>query len=135
DAGAIRASDAVRLLEDRAAAGGVPIAWDGRAAEVAGRICRRLDGIPLAIELAAARLRVMPAAELEARLDERFALLTGGSRVALPRQQTLRAMVDWSWDLLTGPERAGLAALSVFAGGVRVAAAAAGAPGPGGAAP
>ena len=58
---------------------------------MAGRICRRLDGIPLAIELAAARLRVMSAGELEARLDERFALLTGGSRAALPRQQTLRA--------------------------------------------
>jgi predicted ATPase/DNA-binding CsgD family transcriptional regulator len=131
DVGAIRASDAVRLLEDRAAAGGAPIAWDGRTAEVAGRICRRLDGIPLAIELAAARLRVMPAAELEARLDERFALLTGGSRVALPRQQTLRAMVDWSWDLLTGPERAVLAALSVFAGGFGLAAAEAVTAGPG----
>ena len=100
DAGAIRASEAVRLLEDRAAAQGVPLAWDEETAAVAGRICRRLDGIPLAIELAAARLRVMPAAELEARLDERFALLTGGSRAALPRQQTLRAMVDWSWELL-----------------------------------
>ena len=85
--------------------------WPGTrtTAAVAGRICRRLDGIPLAIELAAARLRVMPAAELEARLDERFALLTGGSRAALPRQQTLRAMVDWSWELLTGAERAVLA--------------------------
>jgi non-specific serine/threonine protein kinase len=101
----------------------VPLAWDGRAAEVAGRICRRLDGIPLAIELAAARLRVMPAAELDARLDERFLLLTGGSRAALPRQQTLRAMVDWSWELLTGAERAVLAALSVFAGGFGLAAA------------
>jgi DNA-binding CsgD family transcriptional regulator len=82
-----------------------------------GRICRRLDGIPLAVELAAARLRAMPAAELDARLDERFALLTGGSRAALPRQQTLRAMVDWSWELLTSAERAVLARLSVFAGG------------------
>jgi non-specific serine/threonine protein kinase len=130
DAGAIRASEAVRLLEDRAAAQGVPLAWDGRAAEVAGRICRRLDGIPLAIELAAARLRVMPAAELDARLDERFSLLTGGSRAALPRQQTLRAMVDWSWELLTGPERAVLARLSVFAGGFGLAAAEAVAAGP-----
>ena len=130
DAGAIRASEAVRLLEDRAAAQGVPLAWDEPAAEVAGRICRRLDGIPLAIELAAARLRVMPAAELEARLDERFALLTGGSRAALPRQQTLRAMVDWSWELLTGAERAVLARLSVFAGGFGLAAAEAVAAGP-----
>jgi predicted ATPase/class 3 adenylate cyclase/DNA-binding CsgD family transcriptional regulator len=116
NAAAIRASEAVRLLEERAAAQGMPLAWDGPAAEVTGRVCRRLDGIPLALELAAARLRVMPAAELEARLDERFALLTGGSRAALPRQQTLRAMVDWSWELLTGAERAVLARLSVFAG-------------------
>ena len=123
DAEAIRASEAVRLLEDRAAAQGVPLARDEPTAAVAGRICRRLDGIPLAIELAAARLRVMPAAELDARLDERFALLTGGSRAALPRQQTLRAMVDWSWELLTGAERAVLARLSVFAGGFGLAAA------------
>jgi predicted ATPase/DNA-binding CsgD family transcriptional regulator len=123
DLQAIRASEAVQLLEERAAAQGVPLAWDAPAAAVAGRICRRLDGIPLALELAAARLRVMPAAELDARLDERFALLTGGSRVALPRQQTLRAMVDWSWELLTGGERAVLARLSVFAGGFGLAAA------------
>ncbi len=130
DARAIRASEAVRLLEDRAAAQGVTLAWDDPGAEVAGRICRRLDGIPLAIELAAARLRIMPTGELEARLDERFALLTGGSRAGLPRQQTLRAMVDWSWELLTGPERAVLAALSVFAGGFGLAAAEAVAAGP-----
>ncbi len=130
DAGAIRASEAVRLLEDRAAAQGVPLAWDERAAEVAGRICRRLDGIPLAVELAAARLRVLPAAELEARLDQRFAILTGGSRAAPPRQQTLRAMVDWSWELLTGAERAVLARLSIFAGGFALAAAEAVAAGP-----
>jgi predicted ATPase/DNA-binding CsgD family transcriptional regulator len=123
DPEAIRASEAVRLLEERAAAQGVALAWAQPAAEVAGRICRRLDGIPLAIELAAARLRVMPAAELEARLDERFAILTGGSRAALPRQQTLRAMVDWSWELLTGAERAVLGRLSVFAGGFGLAAA------------
>src|SRR5215469_13371754 len=123
DVGAIRASEAVWLLNDRAAAQGVALAADERSAEVAGRICRRLDGIPLALELAAARLRVMPAAELEARLDERFALLTGGSRAALPRQQTLRAMVDWSWELLTGAERAVMARLSVFAGGFGQAAA------------
>ena len=130
DAGAIRVSEAVRLLEDRAAAQGTPLAWDQPAAEVAGRICRRLDGIPLAIELAAARLRVMPAAELEVRLDQRFSLLTGGSRAAPPRQQTLRAMVQWSWELLTGAERAVLARLSVFAGGFALAAAEAVAAGP-----
>jgi predicted ATPase/DNA-binding CsgD family transcriptional regulator len=123
DAAAIRASEAVRLLEDRAAAQGVPLAWDEPAAFVAGRICRRLDGIPLAIELAAARLRVMPADELDARLDERFTILTGGSRAAAPRQQTLRALVDWSWELLTGAERAVLARLSAFAGGFGLAAA------------
>jgi predicted ATPase/DNA-binding CsgD family transcriptional regulator len=117
DAEAIRASEAVRLLEDRAMAQGVHLAWDEPFAKVAGRICRRLDGMPLAVELAAARLRVMPPDELDARLDERFALLTGGSRAALPRQQTLRAMVDWSWELLTSSEQAVLARLSVFAGG------------------
>jgi predicted ATPase len=117
DPAAIWASEAVRLLDDRAAAQGVPLASDEQAAELAGRICRRLDGIPLAIELAAARLRVMPAAELEARLDQRFALLTGGSRAAPPRQQTLRAVVDWSWELLTGlSSRAAAAAWGVRAG-------------------
>jgi predicted ATPase len=130
DAAAIRASAAVQLLEDRAAAQGVPLGWDEETAAVAGRICRRLDGIPLAVELAAARLRVMPAAELEARLDQRFAILTGGSRAALPRQRTLRAMVEWSWELLTAGERAVLAALSVFAGGFGLAAAEAVATGP-----
>ena len=123
DLNTIRAAEAVRLLADRAGAQGVALGWDEPAAQVAGRICRRLDGIPLAIELAAARLRVMPAAELDARLDERFAILTGGSRAALPRQQTLRAMVDWSWELLTGAERAVLVRLSVFAGGFGLAAA------------
>src|SRR6516162_8098466 len=109
---------------------GVPLAQDEETAAVAGRICRRLDGIPLAIELAAARLRMMSAAELEARLDDRFAMLTGGPRLGLPRQQTLRATVDWSWELLAGAERAVLAALSVFAGGFDLAAAEAVAAGP-----
>jgi predicted ATPase/DNA-binding CsgD family transcriptional regulator len=130
DAEAVRASEAVRLLADRAAAQGVPLAGDEPAAEVAGRICRRLDGIPLAIELAAVRLRVLSAGELEARLDERFAILTGGSRAGMPRQQTLQAMVDWSWELLAGAERAVLAAMSVFAGGFGLAAAEAVAAGP-----
>jgi non-specific serine/threonine protein kinase len=123
DAAAVRASEAVRLLSDRAAAQGVRLSWDEDSAAVAGRICRRLDGIPLAIELAAARLRMMPAQDLEDRLGERFALLTGGPRAALPRQRTLRAMVDWSWDLLTGAEQALLARLSVFAGSFGLAAA------------
>jgi predicted ATPase/DNA-binding CsgD family transcriptional regulator len=131
DPGVVRASEAVRLLADRAAAQGAPLAGDEQTAEVAGRICRRLDGIPLALELAAARLRGMSAAELEARLDERFAILTGGSRAGLPRQQTLRAMVDWSWELLNPAERVVLARLAVFAGGFGLAAAEAVAAGPG----
>jgi predicted ATPase/DNA-binding CsgD family transcriptional regulator len=127
---AIRASEAVRLLADRAAAHGAPLAWDEASAQVTARICRRLDGMPLALELAAVRLRMLPASELEGRLDERFALLTGGSRAALPRQRTLRAMVDWSWDLLTRAERVVLARLSVFAGGFGLVAAEAVAAGP-----
>jgi predicted ATPase/class 3 adenylate cyclase len=120
---AIGNSEAVRLFVDRAAQQGVPLAWDEQTASVIGRICRRLDGIPLALELAAARLRVMPVTELDARLDQRFALLTGGSRAALPRQRTLRALVDWSWELLNIAERQVLARLSVFAGGFDLAAA------------
>jgi predicted ATPase/class 3 adenylate cyclase len=116
DAAVIGNTEAVRLFADRAARSGVRLAWDEPTVRVVGRICRRLDGIPLAIELAAARLRGMPVTDLEARLDHRFALLTGGSRAALPRQQTLRALVGWSWDLLSPAERAVLARLSVFAG-------------------
>jgi predicted ATPase/class 3 adenylate cyclase len=117
DADAIRSAEAVRLFADRAAQHGVALTWDEQTASVAGRICRRLDGTPLAIELAAARLRVMSVTELDARLDQRFAILTGGSRTAMPRQQTLLAMLDWSWELLHGAERHVLARLSVFAGG------------------
>jgi predicted ATPase/class 3 adenylate cyclase len=123
DVDAIRSAEAVRLFADRAGQQGARLSWDPQAAEVAGRICRRLDGIPLAIELAAARLRVMSVTELDARLDRRFSILTGGSRAALPRQQTLLAMVDWSWELLTAAERHVLAGLSVFAGGFDLAAA------------
>jgi predicted ATPase len=120
---AIRATEAMRLLEDRLAGRGIQLSWDEDNARLAGRICRRLDGIPLAIEMAAARLRSMPIAELDARLDERFILLTGGSRAGLPRQRTLQAMMDWSWELLTGPEKSVLARLSVFAGSFGAAAA------------
>ena len=119
-------SEAVRLFAERAAQHGAPLVWDDRTASVAGRICRRLDGIPLAIELAAARLRVMSVTELDARLDQRFSLLTGGSRTALPRQQTLLATVEWSWELLNAAERHVLARLSVFAGGFDLSAAEAG---------
>src|SRR6202022_3582984 len=80
-------------------------------------ICRRLDGVPLALELAAARVRVLSIAQVASRLDDRFRLLTGGGRTAVPRQQTLRAAIDWSYDLLSEPERVLLRRLSVFAGG------------------
>ena len=80
-------------------------------------ICHRLDGIPLAIELAAARVRSLSVEEINRRLDHRFRLLTGGSRTALPRQQTLRSLIDWSYDLLQDPEKLLLQRLSVFAGG------------------
>ncbi len=113
----IGTSEAVQLFIERAAQHGVPLVWDQQNASIAGRICRRLDGIPLAIELAAARLRVMSMTDLHARLDQRFSLLTGGARTALPRQQTLLATVEWSWELLNTAERHVLARLSVFAGG------------------
>ncbi|MEY2249266.1 BTAD domain-containing putative transcriptional regulator [Streptomyces sp. BF23-18] len=86
-------------------------------------ICRRLDGLPLAIELAAARLRLLTPRQIADRLDDRFRLLTSGSRTVLPRQQTLRAVVDWSWDLLDERERTVLREASVFAGGWDLAAA------------
>ncbi|MEU7731144.1 tetratricopeptide repeat protein, partial [Streptomyces sp. NPDC040724] len=89
----------------------------------AAEICRRLDGLPLAIELAAARLRLLTPRQIADRLDDRFRLLTSGARTVLPRQQTLRAVVDWSWDLLDEPERTVLRRLSVFAGGCDLAAA------------
>ncbi|MFD7339359.1 ATP-binding protein [Streptomyces violascens] len=91
--------------------------------EAVAEICRRLDGLPLAIELAAARLRVLAPRQIADRLDDRFRLLTSGSRTVLPRQQTLRAVVDWSWDLLDETERAVLRRASVFAGGWDLAAA------------
>ncbi len=114
---------AVRLLADRARAVRPDFAVHAGNADAVVRICRALDGMPLAIELAAARLRVMTPQELADRLADRFRLLTGGSRTALPRHQTLRAVVDWSWELLDEPERALLRRLSVFAGGATLAAA------------
>ncbi|MFF5898427.1 ATP-binding protein [Streptomyces argenteolus] len=86
-------------------------------AEAVAEICRRLDGLPLAIELAAARLRLLTPRQIADRLDDRFRLLSSGSRTVLPRQQTLRAVVDWSWDLLDEEERTFLRQVSVFAGG------------------
>ena len=114
---------AVRLFCDRAAAVLPGFALDeGNAAAVA-RICQALDGMPLAIELAAPWLRTLPPAQLAERLDDRFALLTGGSRTALPRHQTLRAVIDWSWNLLSEPERVLARRLAVFPAGAPLAAA------------
>ena len=110
-------SDAVALFAERARANGVGLAMDEQTGPLVVSVCRRLDGMPLAIELAAARLRSMSLAELGGRLDQRFRLLTGGSRTALERQQTLRAAVGWSYSLLAGPEQLLLGRLSVFAGG------------------
>ncbi|MFF3428945.1 BTAD domain-containing putative transcriptional regulator [Streptomyces sp. NPDC002602] len=105
-----------RLFADRAAAAQPGFTPDDDPAAVA-EICARLDGLPLAIELAAARLRLLTPRQIADRLDDRFRLLTGGSRTLLPRQQTLRAVVDWSWDLLTESERVVLRRLAVFTGG------------------
>ncbi|MBI4940415.1 MAG: winged helix-turn-helix domain-containing protein [Actinobacteria bacterium] len=107
---------AVRLLADRAAAVRPGFVVDATTLRPVVEICRRLDGLPLAIELAAARLRTLPPEVIAARLDDRFGLLTGGSRTALPRHQTLRAVVAWSWDLLTDDERDVAAHVAVFAG-------------------
>ncbi|MFF6802301.1 BTAD domain-containing putative transcriptional regulator [Streptomyces sp. NPDC012616] len=106
-----------RLFTERAAAVRPDAAAALRDEEAIAEICRRLDGLPLAIELAAARLRLLTPRQIADRLDDRFRLLTSGSRTVLPRQQTLRAVVDWSWDLLDEPERTLLRELSVFAGG------------------
>jgi predicted ATPase/DNA-binding SARP family transcriptional activator len=114
---------AVRLLADRAAAARPGFEVTAETAQAVVRICRALDGLPLAIELAAARLRALSPEQLAGRLDERFRLLTGGSRTVLPRHQTLRAVVDWSWELLTGAERAVLRRFAVFSGGATLEAA------------
>ncbi|MFJ6066339.1 AfsR/SARP family transcriptional regulator [Streptomyces tendae] len=116
---------ALRLLADRGAAArpGFRVDADEETAAACAEICRRLDGLPLAIELAAARLRMLTPRQIADRLDDRFRLLTSGSRTVLPRQQTLRAVVDWSWDLLDADEREVLGRLSVFAGGCDLAAA------------
>lgn len=107
---------AEELFSDRARAARPDFILDEHAVE----ICRRLDGLPLALELAAARLRTLPPRELAERLDDRFRLLTGGSRTALPRHRTLRAVVDWSWDLLDEPERRLARRLAVFSAGATV---------------
>jgi len=114
---AIESSDAVALLMDRARTHGVALSFDEQTGPLMVSVCRRLDGMPLAIELAAARLRSMSLPELGDRLDQRFRLLTGGSRTAMGRHQTLRAAVGWSYGLLTDTEQLLLSRLSVFADG------------------
>jgi predicted ATPase/class 3 adenylate cyclase len=109
--------EAVRLFIDRASLVSPHFDVDENNAPFIAQICCRLDGIPLAIELAAARVKMMSVEQISARLDNRFRLLTGGARTALPRQQTLRALIDWSYDILTEPERLLLRRFSVFAGG------------------
>lgn len=119
----IESSPAVQLLLDRAGAVRKDLPTDAAALATMARICRALDGIPLAIELAAARLRTMSLDQLATRLDDRFRLLTGGSRTAIPQHRTLRAVVDWSWELLSDAERTVLRRLAVFSGGASLEAA------------
>ncbi|WP_419998277.1 BTAD domain-containing putative transcriptional regulator [Streptomyces boninensis] len=114
---------AVRLFAERAAASAPGFTVDTDNADAVAAICRRLDGIPLALELAATRVRALGVRELAARLDDRFRLLSAGPRDAPARQRTLRAMIDWSWELLDERERAVLRRLSVFADGSPLAAA------------
>lgn len=114
---ALLANDAVRLFVDRATAVQPAFRLTARAAGAVAEICRRLDGIPLALELAAARTRAMPIETIAARLNDRFRLLTTSDRTVLPRQQTLRALIDWSYDMLPPDEQRLFQRLSVFAGG------------------
>lgn len=112
---------AVRLFVDRAASVRPGFALDASTVDAVVEICRRLDGMPLALELAAAKLRSMGVEQIARRLDDRFRLLTSGSRAALPRQRTLLALVEWSWDLLDEPERVLARRLSAFPGGASLA--------------
>ena len=113
----IAACEAVRLFVERATAVQPAFGLTAQNAPVVAQICRRLDGIPLAIELAAARVRSLAIDDIGARLDDCFRLLTEGDKTALPRQQTLRASIDWSHALLSAPERVLLRRLAVFSGG------------------
>lgn len=116
----LAAYEAVRLFEERAAASQPGFRVTERNAAAVAQVCRRLDGLPLALELAAARVKGLAVDQIAARLDQGFRLLTGGRRTALPRHQTLRATMDWSYGLLAEPARAVLRRLSVFAGGFTV---------------
>src|SRR5271170_6862716 len=120
---ALLAYEGVRLFVERAGLLRPDFSVTSENAASLASICYRLDGIPLAIELAAPRLRSMSVEELNQGLDQRFALLTGGSRTALPRHRTLRSTIDWSSDLLREPEKLFLQRFSVFAGGWTLAAA------------
>ena len=113
----LRQYDAVRLFLERSAAVDPEFSVTRANAAMVAQVCHRIDGIPLAIELAAARLKVLSIEQINARLNDRFRLLTGGSRTAVARQRTLEATVDWSYDLLSDSERRLLRRLSVFAGG------------------
>ena len=113
----LASAEASQLFEERARAMCPGFVVNERNAAVIAQICVRLDGIPLAIELAASRLQGLTPAEIAAHLDDRFSLLVGGQRTAQPRHRTLRATLDWSYDLLSEPERVLLRRLSVFAGG------------------
>lgn len=122
-AGDAARSDAGRLFVERARSRQPAFTLNDRNAHAVSQICARLDGIPLALELAAARVGVLSVETIAERLNDRFHLLTGGSRAALPRQQTLRALIDWSYDLLDATEKTLFARMSVFAGGWTLAAA------------
>src|SRR6185436_18607803 len=113
----LRQYEAVRLFMERAVAAQPSFQLTERNAGALLDICRRLDGIPLALELAAARVRSMSIQKIAERLVDRFKLLSTGDRTALPRQQTLRALIDWSYDLLSPAEQALFRRLAVFAGG------------------
>ncbi len=113
----LSANESVQLFVARASAVNPSFVVDERNAPAVALICRRLDGIPLALELAAARVRVLPPEEIAKRLIDRFRLLTTSSRTALPRHQTLRALIDWSYDHLSEGEQRLLRRLSLFAGG------------------
>jgi non-specific serine/threonine protein kinase len=117
DPGRLAAFESVQLFAERASMHRQGFAVDKANAAAVAAICIRLDGIPLALELAAARLGSLSVSEISSRLDQRFRLLTGGIRTALPRHQTLRALIDWSYDLLNPEEQIMLDRLSVFAGG------------------
>ncbi len=113
----LQKADSIRLFIERAAAAKPGFTLTTNNATPLAQICFRLDGIPLAIELAASRVKVLSPEQIAARLDDRFRLLTGGSRTALPRQQTLRAMIDWSYSLLSEQEKTLFRRLAVFVGG------------------